>query len=152
MKSCFFNGRSEFSRWNHRFERWKNPKSLVRPKNDFKSKKKFFFADQNRLKNTCLRGFFLICAHYTPLSLLLWILICLRFFFIISLYSQNFYEAILTQKMTRDVDFFSPTKFGLRTHASVDSFWYVTIVPPFSPLITLKFRTSFYFIPGLGFL
>ena len=124
-----------------------SPKTMTR-----KREKNFFFADQIGLKNNCLRGVFLICAHYTPLSLLLWILICLRFFFIISLYSQNFYEAILTQKMTRDVDFFSPTKFGLRTHASVDSFWYVTIVPPFSPLITLKFRTSFYFIPGLGFL
>ena len=64
-------------------------------------KKIFFFADQNRLKNTCLRGFFLICAHYTPLWPILWIFICLSFFFIISVGGQNFSEAIFTQKMTR---------------------------------------------------
>ena len=65
-----------------------------------KKKKKFFFTDQIRLKNNCLRGFFLIWAHYTPLWPLLWIFICLSFFFIILLYGQNFSRAIFSPKMS----------------------------------------------------
>ena len=83
-------------------------------------KTKFFFADQISLKNSCLRGFFFICAHYTPLWPILWIFICLSFFFIIYVGGQNFSEAIFTQKMTRKKKFFfSPTKLGWRTIVSV---------------------------------
>ena len=71
------------------------------PKNDPQKKKNFFFfTEQIRLKNNCLRVFFLLWAHYTLLSPLLWISICLSFFFVKLLYGQKFSRAICNQKMS----------------------------------------------------
>ena len=109
-------------------------------------KRKIFFADQNRLKNICLRGFFFIWAHYTPLWPILWIFICLSFFFIISVGGQNFSEAIFTQKMTRKKKkiFFSPTKLGWRTIVSVVFFLSVPIIPPFDHYCGFSFVLVFF--------
>ena len=114
-------------------------------------KRKFFFADQNRLKNTCLRGFFLICAHYTPLWPILWIFICLSFFFIIYVGGQNCSEAIFTQKMTRkkQKNFLFADQIRLKNNCLRGFFLICAHYTPLWPLLWIFICLSFFFIISL---